>query len=68
MYEVYSNGTFSRPKEEQVANSGCGQRLITLDHTTSPKRPTEASTLDANKPGHLSEDDYTAGSGPDLMQ
>ena len=46
--------------------SGCGQRLITVD--TSPKRPAEASTLDANKPGHLSEGDYTAGSQPDLMQ
>ena len=49
--------------------SGCGQRLmITVDHTTSPKRHAEASTLDANKPVHLSEDDYTAGSQPDLMQ
>ena len=48
--------------------SGCGQRLITVDDTTSRKRPAEASTLDANKPGHVSEDDFTAGSQPDLMQ
>ena len=48
--------------------SGSGQRLITVDYTTSPKRPAEASTLYANKPRHLSEDDYTAGSQPDLMQ
>ncbi len=48
--------------------SECGQRLITVDYTTSPNRHAEASNLDANKPGHLSEDDYTAGSQPDLMQ
>ena len=48
--------------------SGCGQRLITVDGTTSPRRPVESSTLDANKPGHLSDDDYTAGSQPDVMQ
>ena len=48
--------------------SGCGQRLITVDGKTSPRRPVEASTLDANKLGHLSEDDYTAGSQPDVMQ
>ena len=48
--------------------SGCGQRLITVDNTTNPKRPADASTLDAYKPGHLSEDDYTTGSQPDLMQ
>ena len=48
--------------------SGCGQRLITVDGTTSPMTPVEASTLDANKPGHLSEDDYTAGYQPDVMQ
>ena len=48
--------------------SGCVQRLITVDGTTSPRRPVEASTLDVNKPGHLSEDDYTAGSQPDVMQ
>ena len=47
---------------------GCGQRLITVDNTTSPKRPSEDSALGANKPGHLSEDDYTAGSQSDLMQ
>ena len=48
--------------------SECGQRLITGDDTTNPKRPAEASTLDANKPGRLSEDDYTVGSQPDFMQ
>ena len=47
--------------------SGCGQRL-TVDDTTSPKIHAEASTWDANKHGHLSEDDYTAGSQPNLMQ
>ena len=58
--------------QDQISNrlqlSACGKRLITVDNTTSPKRPAEASTLDANTPGHLSEDDYTAGSQPDLMQ
>ena len=48
--------------------SGCGQRLTTVDDTTSYRRPVEASTLYAIEPGHLSEDDYTAGSQPDLMQ
>ena len=42
--------------------------LTTVDDTSSPRRPAEASTLDANEPGHLSGDDYTAGSQPDLMQ
>ena len=77
MYEVYSNGmclvpspngTFTRPKQEQVATVRVWAETITVDGTTSPRRPVEASTLDANKPGHLSEDDYTAGSQPDVMQ
>ena len=48
--------------------SGCGQRLATVDATASPRSPSEASTLDADESGHLSEGDYTAGSQPDLMQ
>ena len=60
-------GPLQDQHKKRLKLSGCGQRLITVDNTTSPKRPAEASTLDANKPGHLSEDDYTAGSQPDLM-
>ena len=48
--------------------SGGGQRLTTIDDTASPRRPEEASILDANEPGYFFEDDYTAGSQPDLMQ
>ena len=61
-------GYLQDQNKNRLQLSGCGQRLITVDDTTSPKRHAEASTLDANKPGHLSEDDYTAGSQPDLMQ
>ena len=39
--------------------SGCGQRLFTVNDTSSTGRPAEASTFDANEPGHLSEDGYT---------
>ena len=48
--------------------SECGQRLTTVDDPASPRKPAEASTLDANEPDHLSADDDTAGSQPDLMQ
>ena len=77
MYEVYSNGmclvpptngTLQYRNRNRLQLSGCGQILVTVDNTASPKRLAEASTLDANNPGHLSEDDYTAGSQPDLMQ
>ena len=47
---------------------GCGQALITVGGTASPGRRVEEWTLAANEPGHLSDDDDTAGSGPDLMQ
>ena len=42
--------------------------LITVDDTARPRMPADASTLDGNEPGHLSEDDDTAGSQPDLTQ
>ena len=61
-------GHLQDQNKNRLQLSGCGQRLITGDDTTSPKRHAEASTLDANTPGHLSEEDYTAGSQPDLMQ
>ena len=51
--------------------SGCGQGLIrpTIGGTVKPRRPVKWWTLDANEPGHLSEDDDdTAGSQPDRMQ
>ena len=77
MYEVYchgmclvppSNGAFKIPNRNRLQRSGCGQRLTTVGDTASPSRHAEASPLDANQHGHLSEDDYTAGSQPYLMQ
>ena len=38
------------------------------DYCWWDSKPQEAFFLGANEPGHLSEDDDTAGSMPDLMQ
>ena len=47
---------------------GCRQRLTTVDDTASPSMPTQASTLNAIYPGHVPEEEYTAGSQPNLKQ
>ena len=64
-------GNLQDQNRNRLQLSGVGRecrRLTTVDDTASPRRPTEASTWDANDTGHLSEDDCMAGSQPDLMQ
>ena len=42
-------GHLQYQNRNQLQLSGCGQRLTTVDDTASPRRPAEASTLDANE-------------------
>ena len=61
-------GHLQDQNRNRFPQSGGGQRLTNVDDTPSPRRPAEASTLDANETVHLFEDDYTAGSQPYRMQ
>ena len=45
-----------------------GRVWIGTDYCWWNSNTHEASFLGANEPGHLSDDDGTAGSQPDLMQ
>ena len=60
--------------EENLCDAGLQIRLIREADRWSectvcvPTAATEECTLAANEPGHLSEDDDTAGSQPNLMQ